>query len=273
MAKTNVPYVDPNSIAGQIAASQAKTDIQKERLTSEAASFDEANDRAMGRIGSNFRATTMKSFIPSQLEKTEEWKATQAMKQRAIDDPWSFYRQGAADKLAQTSGNDPSEIYRKKLEAMSTGQFGIDDPSYKFRFDQGQKALERSQASKGLLGSGNAAVELQQYGQGAASQEYQAQFQRMLQGMGAVEEQYNSQQARLMQLAGVQTPGVQAGITGGIQQSQIGAAATVASAAIHASASNNSTAENARQFNVQAAQNDQYQAGLSNTLASAGWNS
>lgn len=118
-------------------------------------------------------------------------------------DPWGFYRAGFADQLASTQGTDPSNIYRDKLQAMSTGQFGIDDPSYKWRFEQGQQALERSQAARGLLGSGNAAIELQEYGQGAASQEYGAQFTRMLQAMSGVQQQYSSQQARLMELAGV----------------------------------------------------------------------
>jgi hypothetical protein len=97
----------------------------------------------------------------------------------------------------------PSDFYQQKLQAMSSGQFSPDDPSYQFRFDQGQKAAERSLAARGLLNSGNAALELQQYGQGAASQEYGAQFNRMLQGLGGVEDAYDSQMGRLMKMAGV----------------------------------------------------------------------
>jgi hypothetical protein len=121
-------------------------------------------------------------------------------------DPWSFYRGSAADNLAkQVPGgeNDPTSIYRSKLEQMMNGEFGPEDPSYKWRYDQGQQAVERSLAAKGLLNSGNAAIELQQYGQGAASTEYQAQFERTLQALAGVEDQYNSSQQRLMQLAGV----------------------------------------------------------------------
>ena len=130
------------------------------------------------------------------------------MQQQRSVDPWGFYRGSAADKLATNQGAaDPSDMYRSKLQQMSTGQFGIDDPSYKFRLDQGQQALERSQASKGMLGSGNAAIELQQYGQGAASQEYGAQFNRMLQGMAGVEDQYASTQGRLMEMAGIRNIG------------------------------------------------------------------
>jgi hypothetical protein len=130
----------------------------------------------------------------------QEWDR---IRNQAEADPWGFYRKGFADILAQNQGVDPSNIYRDKLAAMSGGNFDIDDPSYKWRFEQGQQALERSQAARGLLGSGNAAIELQEYGQGAASQEYSAQFSRLLQGMVGVQQQYTSQQARLMQLAGV----------------------------------------------------------------------
>lgn len=121
------------------------------------------------------------------------------------NDPWGFYRENAGNQLNSKflNGNDPSDFYRNKLQALSSGQFGPSDPSYQWRFDQGQQAVERSQAAKGLLNSGNAAIELQQYGQGAASQEYQAEFQRTLQGLSGVESQYNSQFSRLAQMAGI----------------------------------------------------------------------
>ena len=52
------------------------------------------------------------------------------------------------------------------------------DPGYAFRFNQGQKALERSAAARGGLISGNTGGALQQFGQGLASQEYQNAFNR-----------------------------------------------------------------------------------------------
>ena len=52
------------------------------------------------------------------------------------------------------------------------------DPGYGFRFNQGQKALERSAAARGGLISGNTGGALQQFGQGLASQEYQNAFNR-----------------------------------------------------------------------------------------------
>jgi hypothetical protein len=52
------------------------------------------------------------------------------------------------------------------------------DPSYQFRLDQGRRNLEASLAARGnRLGSG-ALVDITNYGQQAASQEYQSAFQR-----------------------------------------------------------------------------------------------
>jgi hypothetical protein len=119
-------------------------------------------------------------------------------------DPWAANRMQAGTQLAGQMGQaSPSDIYQQKLAQMATGTFSPDDPSYQWRFQQGQQAAERSLAARGLLNSGNAALELQQYGQGAASQEYGAQFNRMLQGLAGTESAYDTQMGRLMQMAGV----------------------------------------------------------------------
>ena len=57
-------------------------------------------------------------------------------------------------------------------------EFNSNDPSYAWRLQQGAGALAASGAAKGLLNSGNIATALTDYGQNAASQEYQAQFGR-----------------------------------------------------------------------------------------------
>lgn len=122
-------------------------------------------------------------------------------------DPWSAYRAQKGAELAESSQNDPSNIYRDRLAAMTApgggAEFATSDPSYEFRLKQGQQALERSGAAKGLLNSGNMAIALQDYGQNAASQEYGAQFDRLLKGMSGVSQQYDMQQRRLMEMAGV----------------------------------------------------------------------
>lgn len=56
--------------------------------------------------------------------------------------------------------------------------FNQDDPSYQWRLQEGQKALERSAAARGGSMGGAAAKAIARYGQGAASTEYQAAFDR-----------------------------------------------------------------------------------------------
>lgn len=52
------------------------------------------------------------------------------------------------------------------------------DPSYKWRLEQGQKSLEASAAARGGLLTGQGLKDINDYGQNAASQEYQAAFDR-----------------------------------------------------------------------------------------------
>jgi hypothetical protein len=56
--------------------------------------------------------------------------------------------------------------------------FSPDDPSYQWRLQQGQQALERSAAARGAVQGGGVMKALTNYAQGAASQEYQAAFDR-----------------------------------------------------------------------------------------------
>ena len=52
------------------------------------------------------------------------------------------------------------------------------DPGYAFRVSEGQKALERSAAGKGLLLSGGQLKDLTRFGQGMGAQEYGAAYGR-----------------------------------------------------------------------------------------------
>lgn len=54
------------------------------------------------------------------------------------------------------------------------------DPGYQFRLQEGQRALERSQAARGGLFSGQALRESQELGQGLAGQTFQDSFNRNL---------------------------------------------------------------------------------------------
>jgi hypothetical protein len=52
------------------------------------------------------------------------------------------------------------------------------DPSYQWRLNQGTQNLNASAAARGMLGSGQNLKDITDYGQGAASQEYGAAFDR-----------------------------------------------------------------------------------------------
>jgi hypothetical protein len=88
-------------------------------------------------------------------------------RQMEMQAPWRQAGERALNKLEAASEYTP----------FGMTQFQA-DPGYGFRFDQGQKALERSAAARGGLISGNTGGALQQFGQGLASQEYQNAFNR-----------------------------------------------------------------------------------------------
>jgi len=83
--------------------------------------------------------------------------------------PWYDYGQESLSGF-KAWGADPNSI--------------TSDPSYKWRLGQGTEALENSAAARGGLLSGNTGKALQDYGQGAASQEYANEFGRWMQKLG-----------------------------------------------------------------------------------------
>ena len=73
------------------------------------------------------------------------------------------------------------------LNRMQSGDvMGMMDPSYKFRFGEGMKALDRQAAARGGLISGGALKAAQRYGQDFASQEFGNAYNRLagLAGVG-----------------------------------------------------------------------------------------
>jgi hypothetical protein len=57
-------------------------------------------------------------------------------------------------------------------------QYNPSDPSYAFRFGEGVNAIDRSAAARGGIGSGGTLKALTRYGQGLASTEFAADFER-----------------------------------------------------------------------------------------------
>lgn len=77
---------------------------------------------------------------------------------------------------------NPPPAYKPPADFVApTGVTEVNDPGYKFRLEQGQKAIERSASAKGTLLSGGTLKDLTDYEQGAASEEFGNVYARSLQ--------------------------------------------------------------------------------------------
>lgn len=121
-------------------------------------------------IGGTIAASASNKAARTQAEAANQ--ATQLTQEqlnqtRADYEPWRQAGIGALNKLIGASDYTP---------------FGMDqfqaDPGYAFRLGEGQKAIERSAAARGMQLSGSTLKGLTNYAQGAASQEYQNAFNR-----------------------------------------------------------------------------------------------
>ena len=75
---------------------------------------------------------------------------------------------------------DTAGAYRTRLNSLMDNPDSIANTgAYKFAFQQGNEAVNRNLAARGLLKSGNRLAELTKFGQGLASQQYGAEFDRM----------------------------------------------------------------------------------------------
>jgi len=97
---------------------------------------------------------------------------------------------------------------------MQTGgfQYQPTDPSYQWRFNEGQRAVDRSAAAGGSLYSGGTLKALARYGQGLASTEFQNDFDR------------NNQLARYGLQAAQGMTGAQDNYARGVYNTEFGAA-------------------------------------------------
>lgn len=109
-----------------------------------------------------------------------EW----ANKQRMYDPAYWMQAFGMSGGGNQTpfsySYEDTAAPYRARLNSLMDNPDSIANTGvYKFAFDQGNEAINRNLAAKGLLKSGNRLAELTKYGQGLASQQYGAEADRL----------------------------------------------------------------------------------------------
>lgn len=100
---------------------------------------------------------------------------------RSLDEfgQWHYQNYGQNEGLSlptqqtnTTNGEDP-------FAWVDDYNWQSSSPSYQWRFDEGQRALERSKAAGGDFFSGDTAMALQNYGQNAASQEFEADWRRL----------------------------------------------------------------------------------------------
>ena len=112
-------------------------------------------------------------------------------KQQADQLPYLQQGQSAIGKLGSLmGGDDPFEAYLQKSglsggldsylgkKGLAGGQFNQNNPQYQFLLKQGQQALDRSAAARGMGYSGAQMKAAQQYGQDLASQQYDNEYNR-----------------------------------------------------------------------------------------------
>jgi hypothetical protein len=134
----------------------------------------------MGNSGTDWEA-----YARGNPDAMENWKAIQGTPSNTFDSLADF---GEYHYNADGSRRDLTPYKSGGL----AGQFGYSDggfqasPGYQFRLGEGIKAVERSAAARGLLGSGATMKGIQRYGEGLASSEYEnyANALRSMAGIG-----------------------------------------------------------------------------------------
>jgi hypothetical protein len=100
--------------------------------------------------------------------------------------PWRDTGSAALSKLAGMYGVGGPTSTAGAAGSTGDGAYGgfFTSPGYQFRLDQGNQAVQRSAAARGLLGSGAAVKAIDRYSQGLASSEYGAFSDRLAQIAG-----------------------------------------------------------------------------------------
>jgi hypothetical protein len=117
-------------------------------------------------------ATQAAQLQQDTANKQLEFQKQQYTEGVARQEPW--YTAGVDALKRIQAGIAPGGEFSDKF----TGQSLYTDPSYAWRLNQGQRALEQSAAARGVQFSGGTQAALQDYAQNAASQEYQAAYNR-----------------------------------------------------------------------------------------------
>jgi hypothetical protein len=146
-------------------------------------------DGETGYVEPNIQGAGFGSFLKKALNPFKKEHYTHAL------DPAYGYSKYKEDN--QRTGMDgPSTVKLNGNTDIDTTQ-GLDynfrtDPGYQFRFEEGQRALDRGAAARGGLLSGGYGRKAIRYGQGFASNEYTNVYNRIanIAGMGQVANQF-----------------------------------------------------------------------------------
>lgn len=136
--------------------------------------FSTAGDPVMNRINSVINDGANRNAQRNDIE----W----ANKQKMYDPSYwaQAFGMGSGSGVGAPQYQDTATPYRTRLNSLMDNPDSIANTgAYKFAFNQGNEAVNRNLAAKGLLKSGNRLSELTKFGQGLASQQYGAEFDRM----------------------------------------------------------------------------------------------
>ena len=164
----------------QVAAADRATELQRETYYDQRALLAPsitagASARARQMLMQGYSPDEVKRFLMS----TSAAVNAPAAGQPGVQGPRGG---GYMDGEGQWQGFDGQTIDAQPGEDYSwvdSYDWAPQSPSYQWRFDEGQRALERSKAAGGDFFSGDTAMALTRYGQDYASNEYQNAFNRL----------------------------------------------------------------------------------------------
>ncbi len=134
-------------------------------------------------LTANNQARASRRAADAQVRSAEEASRLQReMFDRQVQLQEPFRQGGLAGQnrlmeLLGIGGNAQASDYGRDARDFGMGDFEV-DPGYGFRLAEGNKALERSAAARGMVLSGQMFKGVQRFGQDLASQEYQNAFNR-----------------------------------------------------------------------------------------------
>ncbi|MEG0346729.1 MAG: DNA transfer protein p32 [Acinetobacter sp.] len=130
---------------------------------------------AVGAAGSAYASKQSSKAAKAQANSADAASAVQQANFEQTREDLMPYKQAGDTALGQLMGQMTPDGY---FNQTYTGQDIYSDPSYQFRLQQGQDAIQSNAAAQGGLLSGATLKALQNYGQESASQEYSNAYNR-----------------------------------------------------------------------------------------------